>query len=76
MSIRISSVLSRHADHGQDIYGSTESTRVDGKGVAALLTWDSKITTVNAILGGVTDLVRQKMKADNVYNEFITYASV
>ncbi|KAI2760410.1 CAZyme family GH162 [Penicillium roqueforti] len=55
----------------QNIYGSTESTRVDGTGVSALLTWDSKVTTVVAILGGVTDLVRQKMKADHVYDEFV-----
>ncbi|KAJ5214340.1 hypothetical protein N7449_001509 [Penicillium cf. viridicatum] len=55
----------------QNIYGSIESTRVDGTGVSALLTWDSKVTTVVAILGGVTDFVRQKMKADNVYDEFV-----
>ncbi|EAW07211.1 endo-beta-1,2-glucanase [Aspergillus clavatus NRRL 1] len=55
----------------QNPYGSTEGTRVDGKGVSALVTWDSKITTVTAILGGVTDLVRQKMKADGIYEEFV-----
>ncbi|OOQ85565.1 putative GPI anchored protein [Penicillium brasilianum] len=55
----------------QNIYGSTESTRRDGAGVSALLTWDSKVTTVNAILGGVSDLVRQKMKAENIYNTFV-----
>ncbi|KAJ5881865.1 uncharacterized protein N7529_000537 [Penicillium soppii] len=55
----------------QNIYGSTESTRVDGTGVSALLTWDSKVTTVNAVLGGVTDFVRQKMKADDIYTEFV-----
>lgn len=59
-----------------DIYGSTESTRVDGTGVSALLTWDSKVTTVVAILGGVTDFVRQKMKADNVYDEFVDIIEV
>ncbi|GFG10024.1 hypothetical protein IFM5058_04716 [Aspergillus udagawae] len=58
----------------QNPYGSTESTRVDGKGISALLTWDSKVTTVNALLGGVTDLVRQRMKADGIYDDFITYA--
>lgn len=59
-----------------DPYGSTESTRVDGELVSALLTWDSKVTTVVALLGGVTDLVRQKMKADGIYNEFIHIAKV
>jgi hypothetical protein len=59
-----------------DIYGSTEAVRVDGTGVSALLTWDSKVTTVNAVLGGVTDFVRQKMKADNVYDEFVDIMEV
>ena len=54
-----------------DIYGSTESTRVDGTGVSALVTWDSKVTTVVAILGGVSDIVRQKMRADGIYAEFV-----
>ncbi|KAH8691986.1 putative GPI anchored protein [Talaromyces proteolyticus] len=58
----------------QNMYGSTESTRVDGTLISALVTWDSKITTVIAILGGVTDFVRQKMKADNIYDEFINTA--
>jgi hypothetical protein len=31
---------------------------------------------VNALLGGVTDLVRQRMKADGIYEEFIAYAEV
>ncbi|KAK2589834.1 hypothetical protein QQS21_012493 [Conoideocrella luteorostrata] len=56
----------------QNPYGSTESTRVDGKLVSALVTWDSKITTVVALLGGVGDLVRSKMKKDGIYNEFIS----
>lgn len=59
-----------------DPYGSTESTRVDGKLISALVTWDSKVTTVVSLLGGVTDLTRQKMKNDGVYNDFITIASV
>ncbi|KAF7552641.1 hypothetical protein G7Z17_g4164 [Cylindrodendrum hubeiense] len=58
----------------QNPYGSTESTRVDGELVSALLTWDSKVTTVVALLGGVTDLVRQKMKADGIYEEFVHIA--
>jgi hypothetical protein len=59
-----------------DPYGSTESTRVDGEGVSALLTWDSKVLTVVSILGGVTDLVREKMKQDGIYDEFIEIAEV
>ncbi|POR36978.1 Uncharacterized protein TPAR_02821 [Tolypocladium paradoxum] len=56
----------------QNPYGSTESTRVDGGLVSALVTWDSKITTVVALLGGVGDLVRDKLKQDGKYNEFIS----
>lgn len=59
-----------------DPYGSTESTRVDGKLVSALVTWDSKVTTVVSLLGGVGDLVRTKLKADGIYNDFITIANV
>lgn len=39
--------------------------------MSALLTWDSKVSTVNAILGGVFGLVSQKMKAENIYNSFV-----
>ncbi|KND90713.1 hypothetical protein TOPH_04646 [Tolypocladium ophioglossoides CBS 100239] len=56
----------------QNPYGSTESTRVDGELVSALVTWDSKITTVVALLGGVGDLVRDKLKTDGKYSEFIS----
>jgi hypothetical protein len=40
------------------------------------LTWDSKVTTVNAILGGVSDLVRQKMKTENIYKTFVNRIEV
>lgn len=59
-----------------DPYGSTESTRVDGELVSALVTWDSKITTVVALLGGVGDLVRPKMKKDGIYDQFISITEV
>ncbi|CEJ94702.1 hypothetical protein VHEMI10219 [[Torrubiella] hemipterigena] len=58
----------------QNPYGSTESSRVDGKLVSALVTWDSKVTTVMGLLGGVSDLVRPKMKADGIYRDFINIA--
>lgn len=64
------------ANLGPDLYGSTESTRADGKLVSALVTWDSKITTVVALLGGVGDLVRPKMKRDHIYNDFIAITKV
>ena len=63
-------------NHSLDPYGSTESTRVDGELVSALVTWDSKVTTVVALLGGCGDLVRQKMKTDGIYDEFIRITEV
>lgn len=56
----------------QNPFGSTESTRVDGKLVSALVTWDSKVLTVVSLLGGVGDLVRPKMKKDGIYDDFIS----
>ena len=40
------------------------------------MSWDSKITTVAALLGGVVNLVREKMQADGVYGEFLTVTNV
>lgn len=60
----------------QNPYGSTESERIDGTAVSSFVSWDSKITTVTALLGGVVDLVRDKMKADGVYGEFIRVTKV
>ena len=59
-----------------DLYGSSEATRVDGEGMAAVLTWDSKVLTVVALLGGVQDLVRDRMKQDGIYDAFVGIAEV
>jgi hypothetical protein len=53
-----------------DPYGSTESTREDGAAISSFVYWDSKITTVNAILGGVGSFVKQKMDREGIYDEF------
>lgn len=55
----------------QNMYGSTESERRDGTGVSAFVSWDSKITTVNALLGGVGKYTKLKMKKDGIYDEFV-----
>ncbi|KAG6003742.1 hypothetical protein E4U43_000877, partial [Claviceps pusilla] len=60
----------------QNPFGSTESTRVDGTLVSALVTWDSKVLTVIALLGGMGDFVRAKMKKDGVYDEFISVTKI
>ncbi|KAF2727161.1 putative GPI anchored protein [Polyplosphaeria fusca] len=58
----------------QNPYGSTESERIDGSGISSFVSWDSKITTVVALLGGVTSFVREKMKKDGIYGEFLKLA--
>lgn len=60
----------------QNPYGSTESERVDGTAVSSFVSWDSKVTTVAALLGGVSDLVKRKMMKDGIYREFIKVTKV
>lgn|GEM_PF-2735755 len=55
----------------QGPYGSTESVNIAGTGFAPVLTWDSKITTVVAILGGFHPEIGRSMRADGVYDRFI-----
>jgi hypothetical protein len=52
---------------GQTKYGSIEGLAVDGRTIAPVLTWDSKITTVISMLGGFSDIVSRKMHKDGVY---------
>lgn len=47
---------------GQNCYGSTESLNTTGATVAALVTWDSKITSVLGMLGGIGDLAEQALR--------------
>lgn len=53
----------------QSSYGSTEAININGTEISPLVTWDSKITTVLAMLGGVGDLVKQGLRseADNIF---------
>lgn len=60
----------------QNPYGSSESERVDGTATSSFVSWDSKISTVNALLGGVGSFVREKMKDDGIYNEFLYITNV
>ena len=60
----------------QNPYGSSEAERLDGTAVSSFVSWDSKITTVNALLGGVVDLAREKMKADGIYADFLRVTNV
>lgn len=44
--------------------------------MSSFVSWDSKVTTVNALLGGVTGFAREKMKGDGIYNEFVSVLKV
>lgn len=39
--------------------------------VSAVLTWDSKVLTVAALLNGTQDITRDRLKKDGLYEEFL-----
>lgn len=61
----------------QGPYGSTESMKIDGSDICPLVTWDSKITTVLAMLGGVGGIVEKALRGDvtsggkSAYEDFV-----
>ncbi|PPQ71558.1 hypothetical protein CVT24_006439 [Panaeolus cyanescens] len=55
----------------QNPYGSSESTRKDGSATSAFVSWDSKITTLNGLLGGISPIVKSKMIRDGIYAPFV-----
>ncbi|CAE7211853.1 unnamed protein product [Symbiodinium necroappetens] len=50
--------------------GSIESFTISGKAVAPMATWDAKVTTVLAMLGGTGPLLRTYMEEQGVYGIF------
>jgi hypothetical protein len=48
----------------QSRYGSTEAINVNGTEISPLTTWDSKITTVLGMLGGIGNIVAKGLKHD------------
>ena len=42
---------------GQTKFGSIEALHVSGSEISPIITWDSKITTVVGILGGIQDII-------------------
>ena len=53
-------------------FGSTEATSVDGRFLAPLITWDTKITTVLSSLGGVAHLSRAYLNSTGQFDAFMT----
>jgi hypothetical protein len=64
----------------QSSYGSTEAININGTEICPLTTWDSKITTVLAMLGGVGPIVQEGLSAEadpthefkNLYERFVS----
>jgi len=54
----------------QGLHGSTEAVNVNGTDISPVVTWDSKITSAVAMLGGVADIVAKGLKSDGVYDRF------
>ncbi len=58
------------ASHMQSTFGSVEAIAVDGSRVSPLGTWDTKITTMLALVGGTIDITRAYMDRRGVYGRF------
>ncbi len=54
----------------QGPYGSTEASNTAGSMISPVVTWDSKITSVVAMLGGVAPINERVMRQQNVYDRF------
>ena len=52
---------------GQTQYGSIEALLTNGNEISPMTTWDSKITTVIGMMGGISDIISRKMKHDSIY---------
>jgi len=55
----------------QNQFGATEAVSINGTMISSLTTWDSKMTTVLGMLGGVVDLNRKFMQESGVYDNFV-----
>jgi len=66
----------------QSAFGSTEAINVNGTEISPLTTWDSKITTVLAMLGGVGPVVERGLRAErdhsadqSAFDRFVSVAN-
>lgn len=55
----------------QNCFGTTESFNIDGTMVAPLTTWDSKITTLAAVLGGLADTNAKYLNQTGLLDQFV-----
>jgi len=56
----------------QGPHGATESLSADGKYIAPVVTWDSKITALLAMAGGIGSLTGEVLKRDTTYARFFS----
>jgi hypothetical protein len=54
----------------QNPFGSTESINVTATAISPVLTWDSKITSLVAMLSGISSFVAEGLQRDHTYAEF------
>jgi hypothetical protein len=55
---------------GQTKYGALEGTGLNGTLMSPTLTWDTKITTVLAILNGTRAIIERFLIKENLIDEF------
>jgi hypothetical protein len=55
----------------QNPFGSTEGINISATAISPVVTWDSKITTVASMLGGVAELTEVGLQRDGKYQRFI-----
>jgi len=54
----------------QSRYGSPDSVHIKGNAMAPVLTWDAKVTTVLAVVGGIYQEIAEALKQDGKYQRF------
>jgi len=54
----------------QGPYGSTESISINGEEIAPVLTWDSKLTTLCSMIGGISSIVKDGLVKENKITRF------
>ncbi len=57
---------------GQNCYGSTEAFNITGTSIAPLTTWDSKITTLAATIGGIADINAEILKSMGMLDTLVS----
>jgi hypothetical protein len=54
----------------QGPFGSTESCSSDGDAISPVLTWDSKINSLVASVGGAIDIIASQLDSDGLLARF------